>query len=241
MKTEVTAKSEATSSAPVSAAETVPATPKKRGRKPHSATTKSSAGNGSLGNGSANNRKSNPSLAGLGKSGDAETNQRAATILEVLAGLRTPGQAAEALKISVNYYYVLERKALDGLVTACRPLPKGPPGKSPQRRLEELEQRLRQCQNENQRQAALVRATQRAVGLPAPAAPKPSGKPGAKGSKQRRRRLASVRALRVVDVLRKNSSLEKSTSEVEPNELPPTRVDSSPLTHSQEIPHGTLR
>ena len=48
--------------------------------------------------------------------GDNGLPEEAAAVLEVLAGLRTPAQAAQALGLSVNYYYVLERKALAALV-----------------------------------------------------------------------------------------------------------------------------
>src|SRR5262245_54019059 len=52
--------------------------------------------------------------------------QRAALILEVLAGNRTPLQAAQALGVSLPRYYLLETQALHGLVTACEPAARGP-------------------------------------------------------------------------------------------------------------------
>ena len=61
--------------------------------------------------------------------GSAE--RRAAVVLEVLAGVRTVPQAAEALGVSVNYYYLLERQALAGLVAGCAPRPRGKPGTAP--------------------------------------------------------------------------------------------------------------
>ena len=46
--------------------------------------------------------------------------QRFATgILEVLAGVRTPTDAAAAMGISVPRYYLWEQRALEGLVAAC--------------------------------------------------------------------------------------------------------------------------
>jgi hypothetical protein len=68
------------------------------------------------------------------------------------------------------------------------------------------------------RQAALVRATQRAVGLPAAAvtATKRSLKQTKAGAgTERRRRKPAVRALQAVEVLRKNSSGVNSPDEVE--------------------------
>ncbi len=161
----------------------------------------------------------------LGHSDNHETNRRAAIVLEVLAGIRTPGQAAKALQLSVNYYYVLERKALAGLVAACRPLRKGPAGPSLQRQLEQLQRQLQECQNECQRQAALVRATQRAVGLPATpvetsSKKKTAKKGGGTKGKTRRRRRPTVRALRAAESLRaQNSSLENSPEGIKQDDI----------------------
>lgn len=181
----------------------------------------------------------------LGKNSSSEANRRAAIVLEVLAGIRTPGQAAEALKLSVNYYYVLERKALQGLLAACRPSPKGPPGPSLERQLQQLQLQLAQCRNECQRQAALVRATQRAVGLPAPAAPKPqpSKKSDAKTTRKRRRRRPSVRALRAAAKLRQNSAAELRENSSLENSLVEVEQDAStspqPSSRKQETQGGT--
>jgi hypothetical protein len=124
--------------------------------------------------------------------------RRAALILEVLAGVRSPQQAAGVLKVSSNYYYLLERKALAGLVAACQPQPKGQRADH-EKELTALRQALARCEQERERQAALVRATQRAVGVPVTPArsEKRPEKPGKSASgKSRRRRAPAVRALR---------------------------------------------
>ncbi len=59
-----------------------------------------------------------------GRSKEAE-KRLAAAILEVLAGVRTPQQAAEALQMSLPRYYQLEARGLHGLLEACVPKPKG--------------------------------------------------------------------------------------------------------------------
>lgn len=141
----------------------------------------------------------------LGQGFSPQASLRAAAILEVLAGQRTPQQAAAALSMSLPNFYIVERKALNGLVKACEPQPKGPPAPGPERKLEALEVELAKCRRECQRQEALVRATQRAMGLPAQpvaAAPKAGDKNGAR----RRRRRPVVRALRAAATLRQNSS-----------------------------------
>ena len=69
-----------------------------------------------------------PRTSGLGQGQNGETKRRAAIVLEVLAGMRTPSEAASVLGLSVSYYYLLERKALQGLLNGCLPQPKGAPG-----------------------------------------------------------------------------------------------------------------
>jgi len=63
--------------------------------------------------------------AGLAQDAGREARRLATLILEVLAGGRTPTEAAQALEISVPRYYQLEGRALRGLVAACEPRPRG--------------------------------------------------------------------------------------------------------------------
>src|SRR5262245_22059320 len=105
-----------------------------------------------------------------------DARRRAAVLLEVLAGGRTPAQAAQALGLSLPRYYQLEAAALRGLVEACEPQPRG---------------RARSAEVELARLQGLVRLTQRAVGLPPPAPP-PASK--AKGRKPRRPVARALRA-----------------------------------------------
>ena len=58
------------------------------------------------------------------RSAPPEARALAAAILDVLAGGRTPQQAADSLKVSLPRYYALEARALDGLVKACAPRPR---------------------------------------------------------------------------------------------------------------------
>ena len=52
----------------------------------------------------------------LGNQSSAQANRRAALILEVLAGVRLPSEAAQALGVSVTHYYLMERGAGKKLV-----------------------------------------------------------------------------------------------------------------------------
>ena len=61
----------------------------------------------------------------LGKT-TAESRQQAAAVLDVLAGVRTPADAAKALSLSLPAYYKLESRALESLVQGCQPPGRGP-------------------------------------------------------------------------------------------------------------------
>ena len=130
-------------------------------------------------------------LGKCGRGNSVEAKRTATAILEVLAGMRTPTQAAQAVGMSVMRYYQVEARAVQGLVTACEP-----PRRGPERTLEKELNRLRREQDrlrrELGRQQALARMAQRSIGLSAavPVLPK-------KGDRKRRRRPV-VRGLRMV-------------------------------------------
>jgi hypothetical protein len=132
--------------------------------------------------------------ADLGKNRGVEAKRLAAAILEVLAGARTPTEAATAVGLSVPRYYQVEAQALRGLLEACEPKPRG--------RVRTVETEMKTLVKENQRlqreltrHQSLARAAQRAVGLAPPTAVINKA-----GKKPRRRRVA--RALSVADRLK---------------------------------------
>lgn len=128
--------------------------------------------------------------------GSREAKRTAAAILEVLAGVRTPTDAAEVVGVSSQRYYMLESRALQGLVGACERRPAGPHA-SPERELARLRREVDKLRSESARYQALARATQRTVGIAPPKPPK-KGKDG----KKRRRRKPVVRALKVAEALK---------------------------------------
>ncbi len=134
-----------------------------------------------------------PGGTDLGKDASREARRIAAMVLEVLAGGRTPTEAAQALELSLPRYYQLEARALRGLLSACEPLSPGRQS-SAAHELNALRRDKERLQREVLRQQALVRAAQRTIGLAAPAPPKKTAK------KTRTRRLA--RALNVAERLR---------------------------------------
>jgi hypothetical protein len=126
-----------------------------------------------------------------------EAKKRAAVVLEVLAGSRTPPQAAEALGVSLLRYYQLEARAVCGLIAACEARPRG---RQPdvQTELDSAQKELERLKRELLRSQTLVRLTQRTIGV----APPGPAKPG------KRKRRPVVRALRRAEQLHQEASSE---------------------------------
>jgi hypothetical protein len=141
-----------------------------------------------------------PGGAGLGKDAGQEAQRLAAAILEVLAGLRSPAQAAEALGMSPPRYFQVEARAMQALVASCEARPRGR-SKSAEKELADLRRQCERLQREVSRQQTLLRLAQRTIGLPPPRPPVP--KPGQKSKKRSRRPV--VRALRAAEVLQRHS------------------------------------
>lgn len=123
-----------------------------------------------------------------------EARRAAGVVLEVLAGERSPGEAAEALGISPPAYYLLESRALEGLVHGCEPRPKGRVVTA-QSELQALRKQCARLERESARYQALARVAQRTAGVPAKK--KPDSKPAA----GRRKRKPAVRALKLAQRL----------------------------------------
>jgi hypothetical protein len=122
-----------------------------------------------------------------------EAKRRTAVVFEVLAGLRTPPQAAEVLGLSVPGYYQLEDRVTLQAQSGGEVRPRGrqATGESRAAALAKEVERLKQ---EVGRYQALLRLTQRTVGVP-PAAP-------AKAAANKRKRKPVVRAMRRAERLR---------------------------------------
>jgi hypothetical protein len=147
--------------------------------------------------------------ADLGKDRGVEAKRLAAAILEVLAGARTPTEAATALGLSVPRYYQVESQALRGLLQACEPKPRGRV-RSVETEVKTLSKENQRLQRELTRHQALARAAQRAVGLspPAPVVNK-------HGKKPRKRRVA--RALSVAERLKQETIPTTGTPTTSPS------------------------
>jgi hypothetical protein len=150
----------------------------------------------------ASRARHTPGGVGLGQDAGPEAQRVAAAILEVLAGVRTPGQAAEALGLSQARYFQLETRAMQALVASCLPRPRGA-RPSAQRELAALKQQQERLQRELSRQQTLVRLAQRTIGLAPPKAA--ADRAGGKDKGKKRQRRPVVRALRAAEVLRRRS------------------------------------
>lgn len=156
--------------------------------------------------------------------GSGQANKLAAVVLDVLAGMRLPAQAAQEVSLSLPSYYHLEQRVLDAIVRACEPRPRGKV-RSPQRQVEQLQQQVSRLQQECARQQALVRAAHRTIGL-MPPAPKPVVKPTDSTKRQRTRR-PTVRALKAARLLREAAPVEHE----EPSAAPPV---AERITHPED-------
>ena len=144
-------------------------------------------------------RRAGPHVHQEGRS--AEARKLGAAILEVLAGARTPTDAAKTLGVSLPRYYALEVRALDGLLQACEPRTKGRK-RTPEREAERVKREMEKLERECARTQALLRVAQRSVGLSP--APKPQTKPEP-GMKRRKRR-GTARALKAAMLLKAEGS-----------------------------------
>lgn len=141
--------------------------------------------------------------------GSSQANRQAVVILEVLAGVKTPTQAAVDLGTSLPRYYQLETRALEGLVAALEPKPKGKQP-LPQNQIAALQRELDQARRACARQQALARVAQRTLAVkltPRPKTPPPQAAPSKSPEPRagrRRKRRPAVRALKAVQALRKN-------------------------------------
>lgn len=136
-----------------------------------------------------------------GVTGSAEAMKLAVAIVETLAGISSPTATSEALGISANRYYQLEARALQGLVTAMEPRPRGRT-LTPEREREKLAAENTRLEKELLRYQALVRTAQRTIGL---------AKRGPSKAGSTRRRRPRTRAKTVLRTLRPKATTRTET------------------------------
>lgn len=168
-------------------------------------------------------RRHTPGGAALGQDAGQETQRLAAAVLDVLAGVRTPAQAAEALGMSQPRYFQIEAQAMRTLIEGCKPRPCGR-ARNADREAAGLRRQLQRLQQEVNRQQTLLRLAQRSIGLPPPKAAQ--DKPAAPGKGKRRARRPVVRALRAAEALHRLSQESAPAPPANPA-APPTDPGSS--------------
>ena len=153
---------------------------------------------------------------------DPEARRRAAAVLEVMGGLRTAPEAAKALEVSLPRYYSLEKRALEGLVSACAPSRRKGRQPTPEKEMDRLRAQIRRVEREASANLALARAARLTGGLGVPASAakgKENGK-GKEDGKKRRKRRPTARALLAAEALRGQAGDGAA--------IPPARHDSAP-------------
>jgi hypothetical protein len=158
----------------------------------------------------AKKRHPKKSVAPGKQSGSPEAKRAAAIVLEVLAGERRPAEAASVLGVSIMRYYVIESRALQGLLHACEPRPRGKQP-DPERAVARMQHRVDTLQRDMARYQALARACNRTIGI---APVKKTAGRKKKGS--RKRRTPTVRALKAAKGFRSAAADAKTASDLKP-------------------------
>jgi hypothetical protein len=126
--------------------------------------------------------------------GSEAARQKAAVILEVLAGFRGTTEAGQALGVSANRYYQLEARALAGMIKALEPRPRGR-RQGPVEEVSRLKVENQRLEREVTRLTSLVRVARKSLGITVTAT--------AKQKTAARKRQPSHRGKKVVALLRK--------------------------------------
>ena len=148
--------------------------------------------------------------------GSQEAKRRASLVLEVLGGLRTPPEACEVIGVTLASYYLLEKRAIQGLVKALEPRGKGGArGPRPETQIARLSEERDRLERELQRTQALARVAQRAFGLPSVEKQRKQRAKRRKAAGKKRERKPVVRARKVIDRLKAGGAEEATAKAVE--------------------------
>lgn len=161
-----------------------------------------------------------------------QARRTAAVLLEVLAGLRATGSAAQELGITPMRYYQIEERAIGGLIAACEPRPSGlPPERRDAQELAKLREQIRRQTQELNQARSVLRTTQRQLGVATAAGPivvkaGSAGKGGAPTKHKVRR--PTVRALTMVRRLLKADATAAVASRDAASTAPARATTSTP-------------
>ena len=113
--------------------------------------------------------------------GSVEARRSAAMMLEVMSGVRTPTDAAQSLGMSQMKYYLMESRALQGMVTAMEPRPKGRRAKKAEDVLEQVIRERDRLKRDLNRMTSLLRLVRKGAKLG-----EPEQRPTKNGRKRRK-------------------------------------------------------
>src|SRR5213594_2623003 len=130
--------------------------------------------------------------------GSVEAKKLSALVLETLAGVKTPQDAAKDAGVSAQRFYGLETRALQGIVRSLEPRRKGRQKGAEQLLVEAIKEKDRLVRDLARTQA-LLRSAHRVIGVPPPPS---SEKPGKIEERGKRKRRPGPRAVKAVAVLR---------------------------------------
>lgn len=131
--------------------------------------------------------------------GSDAARRQAALLLEVWSGVRTAQAASEAMGVAVTRFYQLEARALQMMVSAMEPRPRGRQ-KTAESELGKLRLERQRLLRDVERFQSLYRTSQRTLGV-AIAKPQEPSKNPAQGSKRRRGPRQKARGQAVATVL----------------------------------------
>jgi len=140
-----------------------------------------------------------------------QARRTATVLLEVLAGLRSTGEAARTLGVTPMRFYAIEERAIGGLIAACEPRQSGfQPEARAAHELVRLHEQVRRQGLELNQVRSVLRTTQRQLGV-TPPEPKPKAG-GADQVKKRKNRRPTIRALTMVRRLMQADAVTASQS-----------------------------
>lgn len=135
--------------------------------------------------------------------GSDAARRLAALLLEAWSGVRTTQSASEAMGVALPRFYQLEARALQVLVQAMEPRPRGRKV-TPESEIGKLKAETKRLRREVERYQALYRTAQRTLGLVVAKTPAPD-KNAAPGGKRRRGPRKKARGESVAAVLLGNA------------------------------------
>lgn len=100
--------------------------------------------------------------------GSEEARKATAVVLEVISGSRGTQSATEVLGISLMKYYMMEERALQGMVTALEPRPRGRRAPRPEDELARAEKERERLKREVGRMQTLLRLVRKSAKLQDP-------------------------------------------------------------------------